>query len=163
MEYVYIGRIVNTHGIKGELRLKSDFDKKDRVFIPNMTIYIGKNYIKEEIVTYRRHKDFDMITLKGYNNINQVLDYLKMNVYVNREDLKLSRDEYLLEDLIGKKIVENEEELGKVIDIVYNGGNNLLLVEGIRNFYIPINDYYIKNVLENDNVIEVENAKGLIL
>lgn len=163
MEYVYIGKIVNTHGIKGELRLKSDFDKKDRVFIPNMTIYIGKNYIKEEIVTYRRHKDFDMITLKGYNNINQVLDYLKMNVYVNREDLKLSRDEYLLEDLIGKKIVENEEELGKVIDIVYNGGNNLLLVEGIRNFYIPINDYYIKNVLENDNVIEVENAKGLIL
>lgn len=163
MEYVYIGKIVNTHGIKGELRLKSDFDKKDRVFVPNMIIYIGKNHIKEEIVTYRKHKDFDMITLKGYNNINQVLDYLKMNVYVNREDLKLSRDEYLLEDLIGKKIVENEEELGKVIDIVYNGGNNLLLVEGIRNFYIPINDYYIKNVLKSDNIIEVENAKGLIL
>lgn len=163
MEYVYIGKIVNTHGIKGELRIKSNFDKKDRVFVPNRKIYIGDSHIKEEIVTYRKHKDFDMITLKGYNNINQVLQYLKLNVYVDREDLNLDKSDYLIDDLREKKVYEKKELLGKVIDIVYNGCNVLLLVDGIKRFYIPINDYYIKNVKLDENVIEVENAKGLIL
>ncbi len=163
MDFVHIGKIVNTHGIKGELRLKSNFDKKDKVFIPNRIIYIGQNHLSEEIMSYRRHKDFDMITLKGYNNINQVLKYLKMDVYVNRDDLDLQKDDYLIEDLLNKNVYEKEELLGKVIDIVYNGCNILLYIEAPKNFYIPVNDYYIKKVSLEENIIEVENAKGLIL
>lgn len=163
MDYVYIGKIVNTHGIKGELRLRSDFDKKEKVFVPGFKIYIGDFHKEEEIVTYRRHKDFDMITLKGYNNINQVLCYLKLNVYVNREDLNLEKNDYLNEDLLGKNIYENKELLGKVEDIVYNGCNILLSVQGVKKFYIPLNEYYIKKVSLEDDIIEVENAKGLIL
>ena len=48
-EYVYIGKIVNTHGIKGELRLLSDFKYKDRVFLENRKIYIGEDKIEETI------------------------------------------------------------------------------------------------------------------
>ena len=69
-DFVYIGKIVNTHGIKGELRLLSKFSYKERVFVKGMTIYIGRNKEKEEIVSYRHHKCFEMITLKGYSNIN---------------------------------------------------------------------------------------------
>ena len=95
MEYIYIGKIVNTHGIKGELRIKSNFEKKDLVFKPNMTYYIGEEKVSEEVTSYRHHKEFEMVTFKGYDNINQVLKYLKKDVYVNREDLHLKANDYI--------------------------------------------------------------------
>ena len=48
-EYIYIGKIVNTHGIKGEIRILSDFEKKDSVFVVGMPIYIGRKKEKEII------------------------------------------------------------------------------------------------------------------
>lgn len=163
MNYIYVGKIVNTHGIKGELRIKSDFDKKDIIFKPGFTLYIGEGYVAEKIVTYRVHKEFDMVTFEGYNNINQVLNYLKLNVYVKREDLSLNNDDYLLQDLIGLNVVENGEMLGKVSEIVYNGSNILLSISADKNFYIPKNGDFIKKVNLEEGIIEVENAKGLIL
>lgn len=83
--YRYLGKIVNTHGIKGELRLLSNFDKKDLVFQPGFKIYIGEEKQEEIIKTYRHHKNFDMISLNGYSNINEVLKYLKMPVYIKEK------------------------------------------------------------------------------
>ena len=163
MDYVYIGKIVNTHGIKGELRIRSNFELKDVVFKPGFTLYVGDGYVPEEIVTYRHHKEFDMVTFKGYDNINQVLNYLKLNVYVKRSDLELSKDEYILDDLIGLSVEENGEMLGKVEEIVYNGINILLSVVGENNFYIPKNGNFIKKVDLERGIIETEGAKGLIL
>ena len=71
-EYIYVGKIVNTHGIKGEIRILSDFDKKNKVFIPGMIIYIGRKKEKKVIRTYRHHKNFEMITMNGYSDINEV-------------------------------------------------------------------------------------------
>ena len=163
MDYVYVGKIVNTHGIKGELRIRSDFDKKNLVFKPGITLYVGEGYVPEEIVTYRVHKEFDMVTFKGYDNINQVLNYLKLNVYVKREDLNLNNEDYLLQDLIGLNVIEDGEMLGKVEDIVYNGSNILLSILAEKNFYIPKNGDFIKKVNLEEGTIETENAKGLIL
>ena len=80
MEYIYIGKIVNTHGIKGELRILSDFKYKDRIFRKGFNIYIGKDKIKETITSYRHHKVFEMICMDGYNDINEVLKYKGENV-----------------------------------------------------------------------------------
>ena len=66
MKYVLIGKLVNTHGLKGEVRILSNFKYKDRVFIPGMKIYIGKEKKEEEIISYRHHKMFEMIMMKGY-------------------------------------------------------------------------------------------------
>ncbi len=163
MEYILIGKIVNTHGIKGELRIKSNFLMKDKVFKKGFALYIGEGYVKEVINSYRVHKDYDMVTFEGYDNINQVLNYLKMNVYVKKDDIKLEEDEYILEELVGYEVIENGEKLGKVGDIVYNGSNILLYIEAVKNFYIPNNANFIKKVKKNEKIIEVENAKGLIL
>ena len=162
MDYVLIGKIVNTHGIKGELRLLSDFDKKDIVFKSNFNIYIGPTYIKETIKSYRHHKMFDMITLNGYNNINEVLKYKYMDVYVKRSDLNLNENDYLLEDLIGIKVIDNNEVIGKVID--YTQGSNVLLkVSGVKEFYIPLVDEYVINVDVKAKEIHTKNGKDLIL
>ena len=164
MDYVYIGKIVNTHGIKGELRIRSNFLKKDRVFKKGFTLYLGDEKKPEVINTYRPHKEFDMVTFEGYNNINQVLDYLKLKVYAKKEDIELKEDEYILEELVGLDVIEEGLNLGKVSEIVYNNSNILLYVIGEKtNFYIPNNPNFIKKVNLDKNEIIVENAKGLIL
>lgn len=163
MDYVCVGKIVNTHGIKGELRIRSNFDKKELIFKKGFTLYIGEGYVPEKIVSYRVHKEFDMVTFEGYDNINQVLNYLKMNVYVKRSDLGLDKDEYILDDLVGLSVMENGEMLGKVSEIVYNGSNILLSILGENDFYIPKNGNFIKKVDLEKGIIEVQDAKGLIL
>lgn len=163
MEYVYIGKIVNTHCIKGELRIKSDFEKKDLVFKKDFSLYIGSSKKKEVIASYRVHKNFDMVIFKGYSNINEVLDYLKCDVYALKSDLNLKDDEYLLNDLIGMEVKDSEKIIGKVIDFVYNNSNILLVVMGVKKFYIPYNSEYIISVDKKNKIVNTHNAKDLIL
>ncbi len=158
---IYIGKIVNTHGIKGELRIISNFSQKDKVFKKNMPLIIDNNI--EIINSYRPHKMFDMITLKNYNDINEVLKYKGKKVYIKEEDLHLNEEEYILEELLDYKVIEDNECLGKVIDIDYNGSNTLLVIEGIKKFYIPYKGNFIIGVDKEKKEIKTENAKGLIL
>ena len=52
MKYIYIGDIVNTHGLKGEVRLISDFEYKNKVFKKGFKLYIGRT--KEEVIRYEQ-------------------------------------------------------------------------------------------------------------
>ena len=162
-KYIYLGKIVNTHGIKGELRILSNFEKKERVFKKDFPIYIGNEKQKEILSSYRPHKEFDMVTLEGYTNINEVLKYKGKKVYIKKEDLHLNEEEYLFEELLGLNVFELEEKLGIVKNIVYNKNNILLYIEGPKNFYIPLHLEFIKKVNLKEEKIEVENAKGLML
>ena len=162
-EFIYIGKIVNTHGIKGELRVISNFEKKEKVFKPGMKILIGNEKKEEIILTYRHHKNFEMITLKNYFNINEVLKYKSKLVFVRRREIDLKDNEYFFEDLVGLDIYEKGEKIGKGEKIVYNKANILLFVKSKKNFYIPITEFFVKKVDLSKQIIEVENAKGLIL
>ena len=117
MEYIYIGKIVNTHGIKGEVRILSNFKYKSKVLTKYFKIYIDKNKYEEVINSYRPHKQFDMITLVGIDNINDVLKYKSKNVYIKRNDLILNEGEYLDEDLIGLNVIVNDKVVGKIVRI----------------------------------------------
>lgn len=163
MEYIYLGKIVNTHGIKGEIRIISNFDRKEKVFKKDFKIYIGD--LKEEhiINTYRKHKNYDMITLFGYNDINEVLKYKGNKVYIKREDLDLNNNEYLLDDLINMELIYNKESMGIVKDILDNNGNVLLEIEYKKNYYIPYKGNYIKEVDINSKKIYINNVKDLII
>lgn len=160
MDLVYVGKIVNTHGIKGEVRIKSDFEKKDLVFKVGGKIIIDK---EEHIIrSYRVHKVFDMITIDELDNINDVLCYVGKNVYVSRDSLKLSKKDYLLSDLIGLNVVFNDKVYGIVKDYS-NDVNPLLQIEYDTNYFIPINSNYIIDVdLENKKII-VDDILGLII
>ena len=152
MNYILIGKIVNTHGIKGELRIISDFPYKDRVFKNNFNIYIGKDKINEVINTYRHHKIFDMITLKNYNNINEVLKYKGSLVYINRLDLKLNDNEYLECDLLDFNIIINNNIIGKLSSFE-NKEKEILL---------PYNNNLIENINLDKKEITYKNIEGLI-
>lgn len=159
MEFVYVGKIVNTHGIKGEVRIVSDFEKKDLIFNIGSTLYVGKQKEVIEVDSYRKHKNFDMITFNKITNINDVLKYKGLNVYIDRDSLNLNKEEYLMSDLIDMDVYFNDEHIGKINDIEKNGLNVLMV---IGNKLIPYNKHFIKSVsLENKKVI-LENVEGLL-
>lgn len=161
-EYIYIGKIVNTHGIKGEVRILSDFEKKDRVFVAGMPIYIGRKKEKEIINSYRHHKNFEMITMKGYNDINQILKYKGLYVYIKKEDLKLGKDEYLETDLIGLSVMVDGTKKGIVEDIGDAGHNKLLIIKSNEKaIYIPYQKEFISNVDFNSGTITITPIKGM--
>lgn len=163
-EYIYIGKIVNTHGIKGEVRILSNFEYKDKVFLENRRIYIGEERIEEIVNTYRHHKIFDMITMKGYNNINQVLKYMNKNVYVKKNDLDFKDGEYLDSDLINLNVIFGNKEVGTVLAIKNTGSNNKVieaLINGKKTL-IPYHKDFIKKIDLASGLIELDLIEGMI-
>ena len=163
MKYVLIGKIVNTHGIKGEIRILSDFKYKDRVFVPDMKIYIGKDKKEEVIKTYRHHKIFEMITMNNYNDINEVLKYKGDYVFINKEDLILKENEYLNEDLINLEVYIDDKYIGTIKKIEKYSKNELFRVKNNeKDYLIPYNFDIILNVDLKKKRIDVKNIPGLI-
>ena len=162
MKYVLVGKLVNTHGLKGEVRILSEFKYKDRVFLPGMKIYIVRDKVCEEIVSYRHHKIFEMIIMKGYNDINQVLKYKGEYVFVNKEDIKLRSGEYLDEDIIGLNVIVDKKVMGVVKRIEKHNRNEILVVKSVdKNYLIPYNFDIIENVDLEKKEMSVKNIQGL--
>ena len=145
-DYVCVGKIVNTHGIKGELRILSDFEIKNKVFKKDINLYVGPEKREFTITSYRHHKMFDMVTFKGITNINEVINLKGLLVYVKREILNLDNDSYVLSDLIGLDVYDKDKKIGTVKDYYLDNGNTLLDVLGKKEFYIPLKSHYIHSV-----------------
>lgn len=150
MKYIFIGRIVNTHALKGEVRIVSDFEFKDRIFKENTLLYIGENKDKEIIETYRKHKQFDMIKFKGIDYINDVLKYKGSKVYIDESILNLKDDEILISELINMDVYNDNKYVGKITEYRSDNGNNMLRV---NNKLIPYNkDFITKIDKENKSI-----------
>ncbi|MDE6292739.1 MAG: hypothetical protein K2L98_03570, partial [Bacilli bacterium] len=116
------------------------------------------------IRTYRLHINFDMITLEGFDDINKVLPFKGLNLFVKRSDLGLDNDDYLMEDLIGMNIIIDGENFGIVKD--YNRGQNSLLHISYqdKNYYIPLKGDFIESVnLDAKEIKASIKVKELIL
>ena len=160
MDFIYIGKIVSTHGIKGELRIISDFPYKDKVFIVGNKLIIDNNeYI---IKSYRVHKNFDMITLDDYHDINEVLFLLKKDVYVRSEDIKLDDDEILDEELITYKVLTKDGKEG-IIEEIFKASesNKILRVMFDREVLIPLSSPMILEINKDRKEVIVELIEGM--
>lgn len=160
MDYIQIGTIVNTHGIKGEIRILSDFEQKDYVFKKDIHVYIGKTKKEEIIETYRKHKMFDMITLKGITNINDVLKYKGESIYINRSSLPSNI--ILNQDYIGMDVY-SEHYIGKVDSIMNNHAHDIFVIQNKgKEYLIPKIDHFIKKIDFEHKKIYIEEIEGLI-
>ncbi len=153
---IYIGKAVNTHGLKGEIKILSNFKYKCDVFKENNIIYI--NGEKLIIKTYRPHQKYDMITMNNYNKIEDVLKFKGQKVYIDENDYSFSG--ILNEKLIGMKVYNNDKFIGTVKDIENNGKIELIVIEkNNKEYLIPYVDEFIKSITDK---IEVNLIKGLI-
>ena len=150
---IYIGKYVNTHGIKGEIRIKSDFKYKDKIFFVGNTLIIDN---QEFIInSYRRHKEYDMVSFKGITNINQIIDLKGSKVYVF--NISLDDGEYLDSTLIGFKVYMNNIYKGDVLDIKYLNNSKKILV--VNNKYVP---FELVSVNLTEKRIDVMEVDGLL-
>lgn len=160
-DFIYIGKIVNTHGLKGEIRIISDFEYKDKVFVPGMKFYLGRKKEKVVVNSYRHHKNFEMITMEGYNDISEVERLKKLYVYIKKEDLKLDNGEYLDEDLIGLDVLVDNEKKGTVTNVRDTGNNKFLVITSDKEVFIPYNKEFVKEINLKDKYIVIEPIKGM--
>lgn len=160
MEKVYIGKIVSTHGIKGELRIISDFPYKDKVFrIGNKLIIDNIEYI---IKSYRVHKHFDMVTLNNYKDINEVLFLLKKKVYFNKEELHLNDNEILDEELINFEVLTTKGKRGIIKEIfLASPKNKVIRVLLDKEILIPLSSPMVKEIIKDKKQVIIELIDGM--
>lgn len=156
---VYLGEIVNTHGIKGELRILSDFKFKDEAFKVNNKLYIGRR--KQEVVinTYRKHKIYDMVTFAGFESINDAIAFKGDEVYIKREDLDI--DSYVDEDIIGLNAYDNDKLIGTIDSIIKNKQEILLIKNEDKSYMVPNVSEFVNIDLKNKKV-NIKVIEGLL-
>lgn len=158
-EMIYIGKTVSTFGIKGELKVISDFEYCDKAYKVGNKVLI--NNIEHIISSIRYHKNYVLLKIDNLNNINDILKYVGFNIYIKRLDLNLSKDEFLYKDLINSEVVdEDDTKLGKIIEVV-KGINVLIKVKGTKEFYIPLINNYVKRFDLDKKILYTKNAKEL--
>lgn len=160
MNYIYIGDVVNTHGLKGEIRIISDFKFKESVFKKGMKFYIGNHKYEEVVSTYRVHKNYDMVTFDNKNYIDEVLIYKGESVYVNKDDLVY--DGYLDEDLIGLDVYCEDKKIGHVDSILKTSAHEILVVKNGSKHLIPNIDEFVEKVDLDNNRLDIKYMKGLL-
>ena len=158
MKYINVGKLVNTHGLKGEVRILSNFRHKQNVFVKGMKLYIGKKKEEFTINTYRFHKIYDMVTFDGINNINDV-EYLKgSQVFINEEDLILDNGIYS-GILIGFKVISDNKEIGIITEIIDTPANEVIRVGD--KILIPYVDEFIEKIDSENKILYVKSG-GII-
>lgn len=159
-EMIFIGKTTSTFGIKGELKVRSDFKYLDKAYKIGNVILI--NNIEHKISGVRYHKNHVLLKIDNLENINDILDYVGYNIYIKRSDLNLSSNEYLDSDLINSDVINDGINLGKVIDVI-RGVNTLIKVRGKKEFYIPYVDEYITKFDLDKKKLYTKNCEDLIM
>ena len=155
---ICIGKIVNTHGLKGEVKIISDFKYKNLVFKKNFVFYVNNE--KLIVKSYRKHKMFDMVTFDLIDDINNVLKYKGKDIYINREDIK--EKIILNEDYIGLEVY-SDRYIGIVEEIMKNPAHDILVVNNNGKInLIPNIEEFVKSVDVDNKKIIINEIEGLI-
>ncbi len=158
-----IGQIVNTRGLRGEVKIMPWCDEPEVFEDLDYVIIEGGEYYIEAV---KYHKNFVILKLDGVNDINEAEKLRNKILTVSREMLgELPEGTYYICDLLGCKVsTASGQELGKIDDIIKTGSNDVYSVrndEG-KQVLIPVIDEVIKEVNIEEKYIIVEPLKGLI-
>lgn len=131
-EYFEVGQIVNTFGIKGQLKVKPFTDDINR-FEELKTVYIcKKNEMKKvEIEDVKYNKQCVLLKIKGIEDLTEAEKYKGLFLKIDRKDAKkLPKDTYFIADILGLEVYTEEGELlGKVDDIFPTGANDVYVIK----------------------------------
>ncbi len=165
---VEVGKIVNTHGVKGEIKIKSDSDFIETRFQPGEVVQIereGKEPLEFKIASYRMHKGLHMLTFEGINNINDI-EYLKGETIVqerDHEEIELGEHEYFYSDIIGCTVFDDEDTpIGRVTEIFETGANDVWVVKGDKEYLIPYIADVVKDIDVEGRSIKITPMEGLL-
>ena len=163
MDEIFVGKLVNTRGLKGEVKVISQFERPESVFVKGRYLYInGRSYVVTHVSNV---KNFILLQFEGINNINDI-EFLKgSDIYALRSDIIEDEHDYLYSDLIGFNVICKGEVNGTVTDYINSEVNPLLECErNGKTFFIPLNSDMIDEVnLEEKTISLISTGEGLYL
>ena len=127
-EFLQVGVITATHGIHGEVKVFPTTDDPKRFKkLKKVLLDTGREKLELEVEGVKFFKNMVILKFKEYNDINQIEKYRKCPLLVTREHaVKLKKNEYFIADLIGVKVLdEQEQELGTLEDVIETGANDV--------------------------------------
>lgn len=169
-EYLNVGKIVNTQGLKGEVRVISQTDFPELRYKKGTTLTLfqdKKEPIELVIKSHRKNKNFDIVSFEEHPNINDVEKYREGILKVAKDTLtELPQDEFYYHEIIGLTVIDKEtkEEIGKIKEILSPGANDVWVVQRVKkkDVLLPYIDSVVKLVDKEKGIVEVEIPEGLI-
>jgi len=165
-----VGKIVNTHGIKGEVRVISRTDFADERYKVGNTLFLFQETnnapLQLKITSHRKHKNFDLLTFEGYYNVNQVEAFKEGVLKVPESYLSdLEEGEYYYHEIIGCKVSTTAgEEIGMIREILTPGANDVWVIQAKKgkDILIPYIEDVVKEINVQDKTIIIEPMEGLL-
>ena len=169
-KYYQVGKIVNTHGIRGEVRVIATTDFTEDRFKKGtrLTVEMPNGLTDVTVSAMRQHKQFYLLQFEGYPNINDVEPFKGHNLKIaaSQRDNELDDGEYYYDDIIGLEVVEEADgtSYGKVSEILNPGPNDVWVIKkrGRQDLLLPFLKSVIKQIDLEAGKAYVEVPEGLI-
>lgn len=168
MDYFNVGKIVNTQGLQGEMRVLSVTDFADERFKKGNTLALfndKEQFVMDvEIASHRKQKNFDIIKFKGMYHINDIEKYKGFSLKVAEENLTdLEEGEFYYHEIIGLDVYENDVLIGQIKEILQPGANDVWVVKrkGKKDLLLPYIPSVVLSVDIEGNRVDVEILEGL--
>lgn len=126
-QFLEIGKIVTTHGIKGEVRVQPWCDAAE-MLCEFEQLYLNSNGTEPlDILSARVHKNVVVMKLEGINTVNDAQTLRNRILYVDRDEMTLPEDTYFIQDLIGLSVIHADTGAlyGELVEITQTGANDV--------------------------------------
>ena len=154
------GRIVNTHGVQGEVKIEVWLDSPQ--FLKSFKrLYLGAEQ-ELRVVSARVHKGFVIAHLDGVDDVNAAMTLKNKTVSVRREDARLPKGAFFLQDILGARVVDEDgREIGVLEDVLETPASNIYVVKGESEHLIPAVPEFIKKTDADAGVVTVHLIGGM--
>lgn len=168
-EFLNVGKIVNTHGTRGEVRVISQTDFPEERYRKGQRLTLfreNKAPLELTVAGHRKHKNFDLLTFEGYPTINDVEPLRDGILKVSKDELsELTENEYYYHEIIGLTVIDEQaRELGKIKEILSPGANDVWVVQrkGKKDALIPYIESVVKQIDLDKGEVHIEIPEGLL-
>ena len=131
-DFLECGKIVNTHGVRGGLKLESWCNTPaDLASLKRVLLKVGSEYVCHKVKRASVFKQFVLFELEGITDINMAEALKGRTVYAYREDINIDEDDFFIADLIGLPVIDmaSGEEIGKLSDVFNLGASDLYEID----------------------------------
>lgn len=168
MEYLKLGTIIKTRGLKGNVKIFSTSDFSKFRYQKGEIVYLRNNetnnIVEMEIEDYSEDHQFDYVTFKGYNTIEAITPFIKNDILITKEDHPLPDGLYYHQDLETCSIYENNIEIAKVLNVEdFNAYKSLRIKfnDTKKELLLPFIEPFIVNVDIKNKRIDVKLIEGM--
>ena len=164
-----VGKIVNTHSLKGEVKVISSTDFEEERFKKGSKLLItrGNQLIREVVVqSYRNHKNFLLVKFEGIDSVEEAEKLKNLQIKIDSDKVgELEENEFYFHEIIGCQVFdENDRNLGEIIDILTPGANDVWVIKGEngKEILIPYIEDVVKKIDITSKKVNIEVMEGLI-